>query len=67
MPIIKQNEQNKDQNSDAQLNANGVVTVNDANNPTPQDRDERIGNEPDTDRLRSERESVQQSEGNSKH
>ena len=40
---------------------NGVVTVNDDNNPTQEQRDEMIGKEPDTDRLRSERESVQQS------
>lgn len=43
-------------------NQNGVVTVNDANNPTPDQRDAAIGQEPDTERLRSERESVQDAE-----
>jgi hypothetical protein len=37
---------------------NGVVTVNNDRNPTPEERDERIGLEPDTARERSERESV---------
>lgn len=39
---------------------NGIVTVNDDKNPTPEERDERIGRENDTDRLRSERESVEE-------
>lgn len=39
---------------------NGIVTVNDEKNPTPEERDERIGRENDTDRLRSERESVEE-------
>lgn len=39
---------------------NGIVTVNDDNNPTPEERDARISNEPDTERLRSERQSVQE-------
>ncbi len=42
---------------------NGVVTVNDESNPTKQERDEAIGQEPDTERLRSERESVSQNSG----
>ena len=40
--------------------ANGVVTVNDEKNPTREERDQRIPAEPDTERLRSERQSVQE-------
>ena len=36
----------------------GVVTVNDERNPTPQERDAKIPHEADTERLRSERQSV---------
>lgn len=60
-------EQNKQPLQDAGSLAdqkNGIVTVNDANNPTPEERDERIGNEPDTERLRSERESVKELRSN---
>lgn len=39
---------------------NGIVTVNDENNPTPEQRDAQIPNEPGTERLRSERQSVQE-------
>lgn len=39
---------------------NGIVTVNDDNNPTPEQRDAQIPNELDTERLRSERQSVQE-------
>jgi len=42
-----------------------AITVNDEKNPTQQQRDEAIGQEPDTKRLRSERESVEESRGNS--
>jgi hypothetical protein len=42
--------------------ANGVVTVNDDNNPTREERDAYIRNEPGTERLRSERQSVQEGE-----
>ena len=45
-------------------NKNGIVTVNDGNNPSQEKRDEMIGKESDTDRLRSERESVQEANGN---
>ncbi|MDB5197840.1 MAG: hypothetical protein JWP88_2211 [Flaviaesturariibacter sp.] len=48
---------------DKQQGTNGVVTVNDANNPTREERDQRIPQEPDTDRLRSERQSVKEGEG----
>ncbi|GAA4324016.1 hypothetical protein [Flaviaesturariibacter amylovorans] len=41
--------------------ANGVVTVNNERNPGQEERDAAIGQEPDTERLRSERESVEQS------
>ena len=41
-----------------QQGANGIVTVNDGNNPTPEERDQRIPAETDTERLRSERQSV---------
>ena len=41
-------------------NQNGIVTVNDDNNPTPVERDAQIPNEPGTERLRSERQSVQE-------
>ena len=51
---MEKNRNNQEQNQPQ----NGVVTVNDSNNPTPEERDARIGNEPDTERLRSERESV---------
>jgi hypothetical protein len=37
---------------------NGIVTVNDEQNPTPEERDAKIPKEPDTERLRSERQSV---------
>jgi hypothetical protein len=40
----------------------GVVTVNDENNPTPEQRDAYIPKEPGTERLRSERQSVQQTD-----
>jgi hypothetical protein len=53
---MEKNRNNQEQNQPA--NQNGIVTVNDNNNPTPDERDARIGNEPDTERLRSERESV---------
>jgi hypothetical protein len=43
-------------------NLNGVVTVNDSNNPTPEQRDAYIPNEPDTERVRSERQSVKNNE-----
>jgi hypothetical protein len=43
---------------------NGVVTVNNDRNPTPEERDQRIGQEPDTKRERSERESVQEKKSN---
>jgi hypothetical protein len=49
---------NKKQETTQGQNANGVVTVNDENNPTRDERDRAIPNEPDTDRLRSERQSV---------
>lgn len=39
---------------------NGVVTVNDDKNPTPEERDQMIGAEKHTERVRSERESVQE-------
>jgi hypothetical protein len=41
-------------------NVNGIVTVNDDNNPTPEQRDAQIPNELGTERLRSERQSVQE-------
>jgi hypothetical protein len=41
-------------------NQNGIATVNDDNNPTPEERDAQIPNEPGTERLRSERQSVQE-------
>jgi hypothetical protein len=39
---------------------NGIVTVNDASNPTPAERDASIANEQDTERVRSERQSVEE-------
>ena len=39
---------------------NGIVTVNNDNNPTPEQRDAQIPNEQGTERLRSERQSVQE-------
>lgn len=48
---------------DKQQGTNGVVTVNDANNPSREERDQRIPQEPDTERLRSERQSVKDAEG----
>ena len=45
-----------------QQGANGIVTVNDGANPTPEERDQRIPAEPDTERLRSERQSVKDGE-----
>jgi hypothetical protein len=54
--------ENKDKDMSQGQNANGVVTVNDENNPTREERDRAIPNEPDTDRLRSERQSVRDAE-----
>ena len=57
------NKQQNTGNSESQTAAtgtNGIVTVNDDNNPTPEERDARIANEPDTERLRSERQSVEE-------
>ena len=56
--------QSSNQNDEQDKIKNGVVTVNDENNPTPDERDELIGKENDTDRLRSERESVQEANRN---
>lgn len=53
---MEKNRNNQEQNQPA--NQNGVVTVNDSNNPTPEQRDAYIPKEPDTERLRSERQSV---------
>ncbi|RYY96758.1 MAG: hypothetical protein EOO11_12640 [Chitinophagaceae bacterium] len=53
---------NPQQNPQEQQQANGVVTVNNDRNPGREERDAAIGQEPDTERLRSERESVEQSE-----
>lgn len=44
-------------------NSNGIVTVNNERNPTPEQRDAIISSEPDTERLRSERQSVEQGQG----
>lgn len=52
-------EQNKQTTESDGVKPNGVVTVNDENNPTREERDNYIKNEPDTDRLMSERESVE--------
>jgi hypothetical protein len=38
----------------------GIVTVNDENNPSPEERDALIPKESDTKRLRSERQSAQE-------
>jgi hypothetical protein len=67
MPVDKENAQNEDRNPAQQLSGNGIVTVNDANNPTQEERDSQIGAEPNTERLRSERESVQEGQRNSRH
>ncbi len=56
-----------DKNESSQQAANGVVTVNDGNNPTQQQRDEIIGQEPDTARLRSEKESVEENKQNTNY
>ncbi|HYH15056.1 MAG TPA: hypothetical protein VD794_07545 [Flavisolibacter sp.] len=39
---------------------NGIVTVNDDNNPTPEERDAQIPNEQGTERLRSEGQSARE-------
>ena len=56
--------QTDNRSSDPQRSANhtqnGIVTVNDDNNPTPEQRDAQIPNELGTERLRSERQSVQE-------
>ncbi len=65
MAINKPKQQDLNQSGNRQQSTNGIVTVNDSSNPTPEERDEKIGREPDTDRLLSERESVQQ--GNANH
>ncbi len=64
MAINKPKEQDLNQSGNRQQATNGIVTVNDSSNPTPEERDEKIGREPDTDRLLSERESVQQGNAN---
>ena len=45
---------------------NGIVTVNDVENPTPEQRDAYIPKEPDTERLRSERQSVKDANPNAR-
>jgi len=63
---INPNNQSQQGNTSSDLprsgnqNQNGIVTVNDENNPTPEERDAQIPNEPGTERLRSERQSVQE-------
>lgn len=49
-----------DKEKQQQQEANGIVTVNDGANPTPEERDQLIPVEPDTERLRSERQSVKE-------
>lgn len=59
----KQQPQPGTSTSDTQRSSNtqkGIVTVNDENNPPPEERDAQIPNEPATERLRSERQSVQE-------
>jgi hypothetical protein len=41
----------------------GIATVDGSDSQTPEERDAAIGTEPDTKRLRSERESVEQNRG----
>lgn len=60
------NLQAENKNEGSEPGKNGVVTVNDGNNPTPDERDSMIGTEKDTERLRSERESVQETDSNPK-
>ena len=48
------------------ISKNGIVTVNDDNNPTPEQRDAYIPKEPDTERLRSERQSVKEGNQNAR-
>ena len=60
------NQQAENKNEGSEPGKNGVVTVNDGNNPTPDERDSMIGTEKDTERLRSERESVQEADSNPK-
>lgn len=60
------NLQAENKNEGSEPGKNGVVTVNDGNNPTPDERDSMIGTEKDTERLRSERESVQEADSNPK-
>ena len=53
---------NLQENSNEQQKSSPNIPVNDENNPTRQERDERIGKEDDTKRVRSERESVQETD-----
>lgn len=53
---------NLQENSSGQQPSQGIITVNDEKNPTREERDERIGKEDDTERVRSERESVQETD-----
>ncbi|MCW3074779.1 MAG: hypothetical protein JWP69_1848 [Flaviaesturariibacter sp.] len=50
-----------DKDKETSQSANGVVTVND-DDPTREERDQYIPNEPGTERLRSERQSVKDAE-----
>jgi hypothetical protein len=54
---------NENQSQQPQKNEtvkHGVVTVNDDDNPTPEQREEAIRDERDTDRLRTEKGSVEE-------
>ena len=67
MAINKPKEQDSNQSGNRQQQTtNGIITVNDSSNPTREERDEKIGREPDTDRLLSERESVEKGNANRK-
>lgn len=52
----------QENSNEQQKSSQGIITVNDENNPTREERDERIGKEDDTERVRSERESVQETD-----
>jgi hypothetical protein len=56
----RENENASQQTPDKENIKHGVVTVNDENNPSPEQRDEAIRDEPDTERLRSEKQSVEE-------
>ena len=58
----KQENSSRSEPAQNDLAKHGVITVNDDENPTPEQREQAIRDEPDTDRLRTEKGSVEEGE-----